>query len=104
MNYVFRAIRRKVSYGCEVSAFVENNRRMPSLTGEKSKGLLIWVTVSDICVTEVGKITFAMRPGLSRTQCFRSRFKPVGCIRLNHLLHPVKPFLYQTRYELKTGF
>ncbi|KAM0052785.1 hypothetical protein Hdeb2414_s0007g00252381 [Helianthus debilis subsp. tardiflorus] len=63
-NYVFSAIRRK-SYGCEVSPFVEN-RRMPSLTGVKSEGLLIWVTVSDICVMEVGKITFAMPPGLLR--------------------------------------
>ncbi|MFS7940028.1 hypothetical protein Hanom_Chr05g00458831 [Helianthus anomalus] len=52
---------------------------MPSLTDVKSKGLLIWVTVSDICVTEVGKITFAMSPGLSHTQRFKNGFKPAGC-------------------------
>ncbi|KAF5765834.1 hypothetical protein HanXRQr2_Chr15g0708291 [Helianthus annuus] len=65
-NHVFRMISRKVSYDCEVTAFVED-RRMRNLTGVKSKELLIWVTVSDICVTEGGKITFGTPAGLSRT-------------------------------------
>ncbi|XP_076955271.1 uncharacterized protein LOC143630053 [Bidens hawaiensis] len=65
-THLFRGIGRKVSYDCEVTAFVEDGR-MRSLTGVKSKELLIWVTVSDICVGESGKITFGTPAGLSRT-------------------------------------
>ncbi|KAK1414980.1 hypothetical protein QVD17_30746 [Tagetes erecta] len=65
-NHFFCAITKKVSYDCEVTAFIED-RRMRSLTGVKSKELLIWVTISDIFVTESGKITFGTPAGLSRT-------------------------------------
>ncbi|KAD6796139.1 hypothetical protein R6Q59_019991 [Mikania micrantha] len=66
IDHIFRAIGRKVSYGCEVTAFVED-RRMRNLTGVKSKELLIWVTISDIRLSESGKITFGTPAGLSRT-------------------------------------
>ncbi|KAI7753049.1 hypothetical protein M8C21_016804 [Ambrosia artemisiifolia] len=49
-----------VSYD-EVIVFVED-RRMKNLKGVKSKELLIWVTVSDISLTEGGKITFGNPP------------------------------------------
>ncbi|KAI3776804.1 hypothetical protein L1987_46594 [Smallanthus sonchifolius] len=65
-NHFFRAISRKVSYDCDVTAFIED-RRMRNLTGVKSKELLIWVTISDICASESGKVTFGTPAGLSRT-------------------------------------
>ncbi|KAK9070164.1 hypothetical protein SSX86_010564 [Deinandra increscens subsp. villosa] len=65
-NHIFRAIGRKVSYDCEVTAFVED-RRMRNLSGVKSKELLFWVTISEICVGDSGKITFGTSTGLSRT-------------------------------------
>ncbi|KAH0910160.1 hypothetical protein HID58_033481 [Brassica napus] len=59
---------RNVSYDSEVTAFVEN-RRMRSLTGIKSKELLLWATISEIFVNDQDqtKITFANPTGLSRT-------------------------------------
>ncbi|KAI3669004.1 hypothetical protein L6452_40222 [Arctium lappa] len=65
-NHLFRAIGRKVSYDSEVTAVIED-RRMRNLTGVKSKELLIWVKISDICINESGKITFGTPAGLSRT-------------------------------------
>ncbi|KVH92056.1 uncharacterized protein LOC112515777 [Cynara cardunculus var. scolymus] len=65
-NHLFRAIGRKVSYDSEVTAVIED-RRMRNLTGVKSKELLIWVTISDICINDSGKITFGTPAGLSRT-------------------------------------
>lgn len=66
VNHFFSMISRKVSYDCEVTAFVEDGR-MRKVTGVKSKELLIWVTVSDIYVNGSGKITFGTPTGLSRT-------------------------------------
>nr|XP_043609566.1 uncharacterized protein LOC122581403 [Erigeron canadensis] len=66
-NHFFSMISRQVTYDCEVTAFVED-RRLRNITGVKSKELLIWVTVSDICVVGDGdKITFSTPTGLSRS-------------------------------------
>ncbi|KAL0693333.1 hypothetical protein Bca4012_060513 [Brassica carinata] len=68
VQHRFKAIGRNVSYDSEVTAFVEN-RRMRSLTGIKSKELLLWVTISEIFINDQDqtKITFANPTGLSRT-------------------------------------
>nr|XP_043618390.1 uncharacterized protein LOC122590119 [Erigeron canadensis] len=66
-QHLFSMISRKVSYDCEVTAFIEPGR-MRNLTGVKSRELLIWVTISDISVVgDTGKITFGTPTGLSRT-------------------------------------
>ncbi|OMO65671.1 hypothetical protein COLO4_31075 [Corchorus olitorius] len=68
-EYRFKAIGKTVSHETELTAFVED-RRMRELTGVKSKELLIWMTVSDIFVSEhnPSKITFLNNlTGLSRT-------------------------------------
>lgn len=67
-DHVFRLIGRKVSYNNEVTAFVDD-RRLRRLTGVKSKELLIWISISDICINDPasGKITFGTPTGLSRT-------------------------------------
>ncbi|XP_021294574.1 uncharacterized protein LOC110424342 [Herrania umbratica] len=69
LEYRFKAIGKTVLYEPEMTAFVED-RRMRRLTGVKSKELLIWVSISDICVdkSNPSKITFANSTGLSR--CF----------------------------------
>ncbi|KAJ0242611.1 Uncharacterized protein HA466_0205600 [Hirschfeldia incana] len=68
VQHKFKTIGKNVSYDSEVTAFVEN-RRMRSLTGIKSKELLIWVTISEIFVDDqdTTKITFAGQSGLSRS-------------------------------------
>ncbi|KAF9588734.1 hypothetical protein IFM89_015171 [Coptis chinensis] len=59
---------KSVSYGAEITAFVEN-RRMKKLTGVKSKEILIWVTISEIYIDEsdLGKITFKTPSGIGRS-------------------------------------
>ncbi|OUZ99896.1 Protein of unknown function DUF538 [Macleaya cordata] len=67
-EHYFKSIGKSVSYGAEVTAFVEN-RRMKKLTGVKSKELLIWVSLSEICIDDPasGKITFKTPSGLGRS-------------------------------------
>ncbi|KAF8391093.1 hypothetical protein HHK36_023393 [Tetracentron sinense] len=67
-EHKFRLISRTVSYGTEVTAFVEN-RRMKKLTGVKSKELLFWVSISDIFIDDPssGKISFGNPTGISRS-------------------------------------
>ncbi|XP_042477891.1 uncharacterized protein LOC122059262 [Macadamia integrifolia] len=67
-EHIFRKISRKVSYGSEITAFVEP-RKFKKLSGVKSKELLIWITLSDIYIDNPssGKITFMTPAGLSRT-------------------------------------
>lgn len=66
-EHTFQKIGRLVSYGEEVTSFVEN-RRMKKITGVKSKELLIWITLSDMYVEDPmsGNITFKTPLGLSR--------------------------------------
>ncbi|KAL0692921.1 hypothetical protein Bca4012_060101 [Brassica carinata] len=68
VQHKFKTIGKNVSYDSEVTAFVEN-RRMRSLTGIKSRELLVWVTISEIYVDDLdtNKITFAGLSGLSRS-------------------------------------
>ncbi|XP_004233121.2 uncharacterized protein [Solanum lycopersicum] len=67
-EHKYKKIGKLVWYDTEVTAFVEN-RRMKKLTGVKSKEILIWVTISDISISdpECKKINFATPTGLSRS-------------------------------------
>ncbi|KAI3863745.1 hypothetical protein MKW98_031337 [Papaver atlanticum] len=67
-EHYFKSIGKPVSYATEVTAFVEKHR-MKKITGVKSKDTMLWVTVSDIFISDPssGKITFKTPFGLSRT-------------------------------------
>ncbi|KAJ8549337.1 hypothetical protein K7X08_033044 [Anisodus acutangulus] len=67
-EHKFKKIGKLVWYDTEVTAFVED-RRMKKLTGVKSKEIFIWVTLSDITISdpESKKISFGTPTGLSRS-------------------------------------
>ncbi|GMI85992.1 hypothetical protein like AT5G46230 [Hibiscus trionum] len=57
------------SYGLEIMAFI-GDRELKSLTGVKSKEMMIWVTLARVSVDgseSPGKITFSITMGLSKT-------------------------------------
>ncbi|CAL9122319.1 uncharacterized protein LOC135625185 [Musa acuminata AAA Group] len=64
-THVFKAIGKTVSYAPQVTAFVED-RRMKRLCGVKSRELLIWVSLSDMCIDdpESKRITFKTQAGI----------------------------------------
>lgn len=67
-EHKFEKIGRQVQYGTEVTAIVEQNK-IKKLTGVKAKELLMWLTLTEICVDDppTGKIHFKTTTGLSRT-------------------------------------
>ncbi|XP_022999308.1 uncharacterized protein LOC111493722 [Cucurbita maxima] len=67
-THKFQDIGRLVTYGKEVTAYVQKNK-VKKLTGVKAKELLIWLSLSDISVDDppTGKITFKATTGLFRT-------------------------------------
>lgn len=66
LTHTFDAIGKQVWYAGEVTAFVERGR-MHSMTGVKSKEILIWVTLSEIVISPSGsKIVFRTPAGLGR--------------------------------------
>ena len=66
LTHTFDAIDKQVWYAPEVTAFVERGR-MHTLTGVKSKEILIWVTLSEIVISPSGsKIVFRTPAGLGR--------------------------------------
>ncbi|KAK1374069.1 Pentatricopeptide repeat-containing protein [Heracleum sosnowskyi] len=68
IDHKFEKLGKLVSYGPEVTAFVEKGK-IKKLTGVKTKEMLMWLTVSDIYLDDppTGKITFKTPTGLSRT-------------------------------------
>ncbi|XP_078438866.1 uncharacterized protein LOC144709253 [Wolffia australiana] len=68
LNYTFRKAGRLVSFGAEVTGFVED-RRMRQVTGVKSKELLMWISLGEFYVNpkDHTKITFRTPAGLSKT-------------------------------------
>ena len=68
LKYIFGKAGRLVSYGTEITGFVEN-RRMRKVTGVKSKELLVWLSLGEFFVDpkEPSKITFKTPAGLSKT-------------------------------------
>ncbi|CAB1184545.1 unnamed protein product [Spirodela intermedia] len=68
LNYPFRKAGRLVSYGAEVTGFVED-RRMRRVTGVKSREMLIWIPLGEFFVNpkDTTKITFRTPAGLSKT-------------------------------------
>ncbi|VAI77159.1 unnamed protein product [Triticum turgidum subsp. durum] len=76
LTHTFDAIGKQVWYAPEVTAVVERGR-MHSMTGVKSKELLIWVTISEIVISPSGsKIVFRTPAGLGRAF-------PVSAFQLN---------------------
>ncbi|KAL6959219.1 hypothetical protein U1Q18_010371 [Sarracenia purpurea var. burkii] len=67
-DHTFTSIDSKVSYGDEITAFVEE-RRMCHVTGVKSKSGPLEISVSDIYIDDPasGKIKFGIDTELSRT-------------------------------------
>uniref|UniRef100_A0A1D1Y107 Uncharacterized protein At5g01610 n=1 Tax=Anthurium amnicola TaxID=1678845 RepID=A0A1D1Y107_9ARAE len=65
-EHTFKAIKQKVSYAAELTAFVEA-RKMKKITGVKAKELLLWLSVVEMYVDEAspGKVTFKTGTGLS---------------------------------------
>ncbi|KAL1826768.1 hypothetical protein ACET3Z_005180 [Daucus carota] len=65
-EHKFEKVGKVVAYAPEVTAVVEKGK-IKKLSGVKTKELLMWVSVSDICVDDAGKITFRTPAGLFRT-------------------------------------
>lgn len=73
IEHTFKKIGKLVSYGPEITAYVEK-LRIKKLTGVKAKELFIWITLTDISAdgeeeekNSKGKITFHSSTGLYRT-------------------------------------
>jgi len=68
VTHKFEKIGKLVSYATEVTAYVEP-KRIKKLTGVKTKELLLWITLTDICHDDPspGKITFKTPAGLYRS-------------------------------------
>ena len=67
-THKFEKIGKLVSYGTEVTAYVEP-KKIKKLSGVKTKELLVWITLTEIFVDDppTGKITFKTPTGLFRT-------------------------------------
>ena len=67
-DHVFKKIGKAVSYAPEVTALVQD-RRMKKMTGVKTREMLIWLTLTDMCIEDPasGKITFRTPSGLGRS-------------------------------------
>ncbi|KAG6702398.1 hypothetical protein I3843_07G030900 [Carya illinoinensis] len=67
-THKFEQIGKLVSYGTEVTAYVEQNK-IKRLSGVKAKELFVWIGLSEICVDDppTGKITFKTPTGLFRS-------------------------------------
>ncbi|XP_031256734.1 uncharacterized protein LOC116114737 [Pistacia vera] len=65
-EHKFRAIGKTVAYDTELSSFAENGR-IRKLSGVKSKELLIWVKINEMCIEDPssGKVKFTSAAGLS---------------------------------------
>lgn len=67
-EHMFEKVGKLVSYGTEVTAYVEKGR-IKKLSGVKTKEPFMWVKLSDIYIenTPTGKITFKLSSGLYRS-------------------------------------
>ena len=65
-DHTFKKIKRQVSYATEVTAFVEP-RKMKKMTGVKTKELMLWLSVVEMCFETPSseKLTFKTGTGLS---------------------------------------
>ncbi|KAK9161775.1 hypothetical protein Syun_008116 [Stephania yunnanensis] len=68
VEHKFEKIGRQVSYGTEISAYVEKHK-IRKLTGVKVKELLLWVNLAEIYAADplAERITFKIPSGLSKT-------------------------------------
>ncbi|KAM7272477.1 hypothetical protein ACFE04_027140 [Oxalis oulophora] len=68
ITHKFEKISKLVSYGTEVTAYVEKGK-IKKLSGVKAKELLIWITIDEIALDDppTGKIQFKTPAKLSKT-------------------------------------
>ncbi|KAF8668915.1 hypothetical protein HU200_052121 [Digitaria exilis] len=66
VEHTFKKIKQTVSYGSEVTAFVEKGK-LKKITGVKTKELMLWLSIVEVYVDEAapGKVTFKTGTGLS---------------------------------------
>nr|CAB3455130.1 unnamed protein product [Digitaria exilis] len=66
VEHTFKKIKQTVSYGSEVTAFVEKGK-LKKTTGVKTKELMLWLSIVEVYVDEAapGKVTFKTGTGLS---------------------------------------
>ncbi|GMI72938.1 hypothetical protein like AT5G46230 [Hibiscus trionum] len=67
-KYMFKEL-GATSYGPEITGFI-GDRELKSLTGIKSREMMIWVTLAHVIVDDTenaGKVTFSTTMGLSQT-------------------------------------
>ncbi|KAK6935605.1 Protein of unknown function DUF538 [Dillenia turbinata] len=60
-EHFFQGTDTLVSYATEVTAYVEKGK-MKKMTGVKSKQLLLWVSISEMSITESGKSIYFKTP------------------------------------------
>lgn len=67
-EHKFEQIGKLVQYAAEVTAYVEP-KKIKKLTGVKAKELMLWVTISEICLDDppTGKIHFKNPIGIAKT-------------------------------------
>ncbi|TMW86848.1 uncharacterized protein [Solanum lycopersicum] len=68
VEHNFKMISKLVSYGAEITGYVEKNR-IKKLKGVKAKELMLWPPVGDISVDNppTGKIHFKSLAGITKT-------------------------------------
>ncbi|RCV09983.1 hypothetical protein SETIT_2G074800v2 [Setaria italica] len=66
VEHTFKKIKQTVSYAAEVTAFAEKGK-LRKITGVKTKELMLWLSVVEVCVPEASpeKVTFKTGTGLS---------------------------------------
>ncbi|XP_074574138.1 uncharacterized protein LOC141830630 [Curcuma longa] len=67
-NHMFQKIKQLVSFGTEVTGFIED-RKLKRITGIKARELLIWLTVKQVGVDEQSteKVVMLTTTGLSKS-------------------------------------
>ncbi|KAK6947995.1 Protein of unknown function DUF538 [Dillenia turbinata] len=69
-QHFFKGTDTLVSYATEVTSYVEKGK-MKKMTGVKSKQLLLWVSISEMSITESGKRIYFKTPmGLGKAYPF----------------------------------
>ncbi|XP_072958233.1 uncharacterized protein [Typha angustifolia] len=65
-DHTFKKIKQVVSYGPEVTAFVEKGK-LKKITGVKTREMMLWLTVVEVYIEDpsLRKITFKTGTGLS---------------------------------------
>uniref|UniRef100_A0A7N0VC93 Uncharacterized protein n=1 Tax=Kalanchoe fedtschenkoi TaxID=63787 RepID=A0A7N0VC93_KALFE len=66
VEHHFKMISKQVKYDTEVNGYIEK-KRIKKLKGVKAKELMLWPPVSEIIVTDSGKLDFKSLAGITKT-------------------------------------